>query len=76
MDNASPGFEADIRPLFRESDRRAMTFRFDLWDLEDVRSNAADILAAVAEGDMPCDGEWPEDRVALFKAWMEGGFAP
>lgn len=76
MDNPRPGYEADIRPLFRERDRRSMAFMFDLWSLEDVKANAGAILAAVSAGDMPCDGAWPEDRVALFKAWVDAGYAP
>lgn len=76
MDNPRPGFETDIRPLFREQDRRSMTFMFDLWSLEDVKANADAILASVSAGEMPCDDAWPEDRVALFKAWVDGGYAP
>ncbi len=76
MPTPAPGFAADIRPLFRERDRRAMTFRFDLWDHADVTAHAADILESVAGGDMPCDGAWPEDRVALFRRWVEGGCQP
>ena len=76
MDTARPGFAADIKPLFREQDRRSMTFRFDLWDRDDVEANADAILAAVSAGEMPCDGAWMEDRVALFRAWIDGGFAP
>jgi hypothetical protein len=29
-----------IKPLFRDSDRAAMLAVFDLWSLDDVRSNA------------------------------------
>jgi hypothetical protein len=76
MDNARPSFEAKIKPLFRERDRRAMTFMFDLWDLEAVKTNAPAILASVSAGEMPCDGRWSEDQVVLFKAWMDGGFEP
>ena len=72
----TPGFAADIKPLFRDSDRRAMTFMFDLWDYEDVQSNADDILAAVVGGDMPCDDTWPKDRVDLLRRWIAGGFQP
>jgi hypothetical protein len=72
----SPSFAADIKPLFRDSDRRAMTFMFDLWDHADVVANAADILSAVVGGDMPCDGAWPKDRIELFRSWIEGGCEP
>ena len=76
MGTSSQGFEADVKPMFRERDRRAMTFMFDLWDYEAVKANAGAILASLSAGEMPCDGAWPEDQVARFKAWMDGGFAP
>src|SRR5664280_1514849 len=56
MQTPPPNFAVDIKPLFRERDRRAMTFLFDLWDYEAVRENAEAILAATEGGDMPCDG--------------------
>lgn len=71
-----PGFEADIKPLFRQRDRSAMLFMFDLWDHADVAANAADILAAIEGGDMPCDGAWPAERVERFRAWAQGGAQP
>jgi hypothetical protein len=67
------GFEADIRPLFRDKDITAMSFAIDLSAYDDVRANAARIIAAVAGGTMPCDGRWPEDRVALFRSWIDAG---
>ncbi len=30
--NSAPSFARDIKPLFRERDREAMDFAFDLWD--------------------------------------------
>jgi len=36
MQTPAPNFNADIKPLFRERDRRAMTFLFDLWEYEAV----------------------------------------
>jgi hypothetical protein len=71
---ASPSFAADIRPLFRELDRDEMAVYFDLWELDDVKRNAELIVARLVEGDMPCDRPWPEDRVLLFKSWIEAGF--
>ena len=63
METPPPNFAADIKPLFRELDRRAMAFLFDLWDYEAVKSNAEAILAVTEAGDMPCDGAWPVERV-------------
>jgi len=71
-----PSFERDIAPLFRDQDRRSMAFAFDLGDYDDVRANAAAIAERTAAGDMPCDAPWPSDRVELFRAWIDGGFAP
>jgi hypothetical protein len=76
MQTPAPSFAVDIKPLFRERDRRAMTFMFDLWDHEAVTSNAAAILAATEKGDMPCDGGWPVERVDLLRRWIEGGCQP
>ena len=62
MQAQAPTFAVDIQPLFRERDRRAMTFLFDLWDYEAVKTNADAILAVTAGGDMPCDEAWPVER--------------
>lgn len=76
MQTPPPSFAADIKPLFRERDRRAMTFLFDLWDHEAVTANAARILASTEAGDMPCDGAWPEEQVERFRGWIAGGCQP
>jgi hypothetical protein len=73
--DSSPSFARDIRPLFRESDRESMDFAFDLWDYHDVSAHAEDILERLTEGTMPCDGEWPEEQVALFRRWVEAGMS-
>jgi hypothetical protein len=67
------GFESDIKPVFREGDRRSMLFAFDLWSHEDVSAQADEILGSVATGSMPCDTAWPEERVAVFRRWLEAG---
>jgi hypothetical protein len=74
-DGGSVSFASDIQPLFREGDRKAMTFAFDLWRYDDVAGNADAILARLQEGSMPCDGAWPADRVDVFRRWVEGGKA-
>jgi hypothetical protein len=66
-------FAQHIKPMFRSSDREAMTFAFDLWDVDDVRSNADAILRRLREGTMPCDEEWSSDEVELFGRWIETG---
>ena len=67
------GFARDIKPLFRESDRDSMEFAFDLWDVDDVRSNADAILDRLQQGTMPCDGGWSPDKVELFGRWIASG---
>jgi hypothetical protein len=69
----APGFERDISPLFREQDVEMMEFAFDLSSYDDVKEYAEDIYERVADGTMPCDGAWPEDRVRLFRAWIDAG---
>ena len=66
-------FEQDIKPLFRERDRNAMRFAFDLWSHDDVSGHADAILGRLEAGTMPCDGPWPAERVAVFRQWIDGG---
>jgi hypothetical protein len=68
-------FEHDVKPLFRERDRGAMSSMFDLWSYDDVSANADAILAAVAGGSMPCDAPWDSDRVDVIRRWIEQGKA-
>jgi hypothetical protein len=67
-------FTTEVAPLFREKDVTAMAFMFDLRDYDAVRDNADDILAAVADGSMPCDESWSQDQVAVFRSWVDEGF--
>ena len=71
----SLSFTNDIQPLFREGDRKAMTFAFDLWSYDDVSRNADAILARLQAGSMPCDGAWPAEKVDVFRRWVEAGKA-
>jgi hypothetical protein len=68
-------FDRDIKPLFREGDRKAMMFFVDLWSYDDVARESGAILARVRDGSMPCDGAWDDRRIALFQDWVEGGKA-
>lgn len=72
-DAAPPGFDDDIKPMFRDKDREAMQRRFDLWSHDDVSRHAEAILARLRDGSMPCDGAWPAAQVDLFQDWVEGG---
>ncbi|MBA2595568.1 MAG: hypothetical protein M3Q50_09830 [Chloroflexota bacterium] len=69
-------FTADIKPLFREEDRSAMDFAFDLWSYDDVKTNAALILERVADGTMPCDETWGDDKLQRLRTWIADGCPP
>jgi len=69
-------FAAHIKPLFRESDRKSMSFAFDLWSADDVRGHATDILKRLQDGSMPCDGAWPAAKIEVFQRWTETGMQP
>jgi hypothetical protein len=69
-------YGADVKPLFRETDRNSMLAHFDLWSHADVSVHARAILARLEEGEMPCDGAWPAERVDVFRRWLAQGTAP
>jgi CDGSH-type Zn-finger protein/truncated hemoglobin YjbI len=70
------GFAAHVKPLFREHDRKSMTFAFDLWSQADVQAHASGILERLVNGTMPCDGAWPQDKIEVFRRWIESGYQP
>ena len=76
MAGESVSFANDVRPLFRDSDIRAMAFAFDLASYDEVRDNAEEIYARLEAGNMPCDGAWPAENVQRFRAWIDGGTLP
>jgi hypothetical protein len=69
----TPSFARDIRPLFREYDRDSMEFAFDLWNYDDVRTSAQEILERLSDGSMPCDEPWSDEQIDLFGRWIEAG---
>jgi hypothetical protein len=73
VNQQSPTFTADIRPLFRDSDIEEMSWSFDLASYDEVRDNAEAIYERLSDGSMPCDEPWPDERVATFRAWMDAG---
>jgi CDGSH-type Zn-finger protein/truncated hemoglobin YjbI len=68
-------FARHIKQLFRTMDRESMRFVFDLWSYNDVRTHALEILKRLDNGTMPCDGAWPNERVDLFRRWIDSGMA-
>ena len=71
-------FKTDIRPLFRDTpDVDSMKeFGLDLASYDEVKAKAKEIYVTLEEGSMPCDEQWPPDRLAIFKQWMDEGMAP
>ncbi len=66
-------YDQHIKPLFRSEDREMMSFVFDLWSYHDVRKNSQLILERLVDGTMPCDGEWPSEKIDLFRRWVQDG---
>jgi hypothetical protein len=71
-------FAAEIRPLFRDTpDIDTMQgYGLDLSSYEEVKARASEIYAYLANRSMPCDEQWPAERLALLKQWMEEGMPP
>ncbi len=71
-------FAKDVRKLFRDTpDMDAMKeYGLDLSSYAEVKAHAEGIYARLADGSMPCDAPWPQERLALFKRWMDEGMSP
>jgi hypothetical protein len=76
-------FAAEILPLFTQMDINHMKgfgVELDGYDYMKDPSNAESAYFQVSSGLMPppSSGEerWSEDKVALFKEWMDGGYQP
>jgi hypothetical protein len=74
----APRFTKDIRPLFHKRDVEQMKSiaGFDLSKFEDVRRHAARIFFRLSTKTMPPDKPWPDNRIAKFKQWIDGGLKP
>jgi|HubBroStandDraft_6_1064221.scaffolds.fasta_scaffold1046755_2 hypothetical protein len=72
-------FATDVKPLFTAVDQGHMLKIFNLWDYNDVKNNAAQILNAVQSGSMPPaadGGPWPSSKVQTFQDWINQGYRP
>jgi hypothetical protein len=76
-------FKTDIVPLFTSMDIEHMSrleVPLDDYAYMSQPDNAAGVYHQVSDGTMPpsASGEqpWSEDKVQLFKQWMDGGYAP
>ena len=77
-------FAKDILPLFTPVDIEHMNdqevFLSDHSYMSDA-DNASAVLETLANGSMPPTwggggGAWPEEKVELFRKWIEGGYQP
>ena len=66
-------FAKDIRPLFRDApDVDSMKkYGLDLSSYAEVKAQAENIYARLADGSMPCDEAWPQDQLDLYKRWTD-----
>jgi hypothetical protein len=76
-------FATDIKSMFTAMDQDHMLNQvglFDLWNYDDVKSNAMSIYRAVQSGSMPPGGSgetrWTQAKVDQFKQWMDDGSPP
>ena len=74
-------FQNDILPKFTNEDIEHMNdFGLDLSDYETVKVSAEDILNRLTDTMNPMPpkprGPWPEEWVACFKQWIDGGRLP
>jgi hypothetical protein len=77
-------FAKDILPLFPAVDIEHMNdqdiYLSDHAYMSDP-GNAAAVLETLENGSMPPtwgggEGAWSQDKVALFRSWIEGGYQP
>jgi hypothetical protein len=70
-----PHFTKDIRPLFHKRDVEQMKSiaGFDLSNFNDVRKHAGRVFLRLSTKTMPPNKPWPNNRIAKFKEWMDGG---
>ena len=67
--------DVDVRigGRWRSLERLRETRSFDLWDHDDVARHSAAILQRLSERTMPCDADWPDAQIALFRDWISAG---
>jgi hypothetical protein len=74
-------FAQDILPLFTDKDiahMQPMNVLLNDYSYMSQPDNAGTVYDQVSAQQMPPppEGPWSPDNVALFKAWMDGGFQP
>ena len=76
-------FKTDILPLFTSMDvdhMSALGTQLDDYSFMSQPGTASSVYQQVSSGRMPpsTSGEqpWSQDKVDLFKAWIDGGYEP
>ena len=80
----SVSFSKDILPLLTEVDidhMRSRGVRLDDYEFMSLPDNAAAVYRQLSSKRMPPakrggGGPWPDDDIALFQAWIDGGYEP
>lgn len=81
-------YARDILPLFRPQDIGCMARAQVLLDRADWmldpagggrfadHAHARTVGERIVGKTMPPDAPWPDERIALYQTWMDGGFHP
>ncbi|WP_157181339.1 hypothetical protein [Actinopolymorpha alba] len=83
MDNVV-SFSKDIRPLFTEVDiahMRRLNVYLDDYEYMSDRDHSAAVERQLSSKRMPPStrggaGPWPDEHIALFRAWIDGDYQP
>ncbi|MEO7194395.1 MAG: hypothetical protein ABIZ05_06170 [Pseudonocardiaceae bacterium] len=83
MTTSTASFQRDILPLFTQIDIEHMAEQgvaLNDYSYMSNPANAAEVYQQVSQGLMPPPGSgenrWSSDMVALFQAWIDGGYQP
>lgn len=76
--NRPASYDLHISPLFTDGQRACMQATFDLKAYADVKANAEEIYARLADKSMPADATrpWPDEWITLFRRWIDEGTKP
>ncbi len=53
-----------------------MEYYIDLWNYDEVKAEAENVLERVEDLSMPCDEPWTPEQIQLFRDWVREGCAP
>ncbi|MBV8082924.1 MAG: hypothetical protein JO293_03305 [Candidatus Eremiobacteraeota bacterium] len=76
---ADVSFKTDIRPLFNQTDIDHMEpfgVALDNYEYMSNLVNADAVYDVLHDKTMPPHAPWPDDKITLFRAWIDGGCKP